>query len=207
MIRSIFLFNRNSQNIIDLALQSQALAVMGGQFSQLGFVNNNNSSNNSAVLNHQQQYIGALGSPTALFGNLNAKSSSGIRGHRNNPLLGSSFPTSSSAKRTRLEASAPAKNGPGLLSGSRSTNLVPLVTSKHEHGPKPLPLKKTTDNCVLIRSIEEKVNGKIELENVNDILICGQCRHLFESVDVLMAHKMAECRNKNPCRCEIGRIF
>ncbi|KAL7056088.1 hypothetical protein AAHC03_021151 [Spirometra sp. Aus1] len=39
-----------------------------------------------------------------------------------------------------------------------------------------------------------------------DILICGQCRHLFESVDVLIAHKMAGCsinkENGLTCRCK-----
>ncbi|VDD77559.1 unnamed protein product [Mesocestoides corti] len=219
----------NQQHLVDLALQTQALAAIGGQFSQLGFMNSHNSNPSG----------GSSLNLTSLFGNplLNnapkmpslSSSSSRTQHHRAHRQM----PSSSSAKRTRLEN--PPVGGPSSsnnVGGVRPANLVSLVTPKPESiSPKSSSTTTTSTTKKYPRSNASVISDKLscmkvdngfDLQSVTssegddrrssigaheDILICGHCRRLFDSVDALVSHKSSGCNldtvGAPQCRCKM----
>ncbi|CDI97126.1 heterolocus tagous nuclear ribonucleoprotein C [Echinococcus multilocularis] len=250
----------NQPNLIDLALQNQALAAIGGQFSQLGFMSHhqqcryNNTSNNSPStvgFNMPGIFGNPLLNTAPKMPKLSFAASSRPPHHRR-----TSHPQSSAstAKRTRLENPQVGSSSTG---NNRSTNLVPLIASKRGSvSPKSTAsgdssssiskkrTSKTNDSVILDKLSGMTVDNGFDLQSITssegedttrvlaaatagasppppttttttsatvsvtpavaaasssssctgeDILICGQCRRLFDCVDVLVAHKSTDC--------------
>lgn len=129
-----FLVLRSNQpNLIELALQNQALAAIGGQFSQLGFMSHNQqyrytntSSNNPSTVGFNMP--GIFGNPllntAPKMPKLSFAASSRLQHHRR---ISHPQSSASTAKRTRLENPQVGSSSTG---NNRSVNLVPLIASK-----------------------------------------------------------------------------
>ncbi|KAL5106814.1 Heterogeneou nuclear ribonucleoprotein C [Taenia crassiceps] len=241
----------NQPNLIELALQNQALAAIGGQFSQLGFMThhqqyryNNTSSNNPPTVGFNMP--GIFGNPllntAPKMPKLSFTASSRLPHHRR---ISHPQSSASTAKRTRLENPQVGSS----TSNNRSANLVPLIASKRGSvSPKSTAsgdssssvsrkrASKTNDSVISDKLSGMTVDNGFDLQSITssegedttrvptaatsaaspsttttttvpvtpaavassscigeDILICGQCRRLFDCVDALVAHKSTDC--------------
>ncbi|VDM32109.1 unnamed protein product [Hydatigera taeniaeformis] len=250
----------NQPNLVELALQNQALAAIGGQFSQLGFMNhhqqyryNNSSTNSPSTVGFNMP--GIFGNPllntAPKMPKLSFATSSRQPHHRR---ISHPQSSASTAKRTRLENP---QVGPSSTGSNRSTNLVPLIASKRGSiSPKSTASGESSSSVSKKRNnandsvISDKLSGMtvdngFDLQSITssegedttrvptsataaaspstattttttisvtptaaattaaassssscigeDILICGQCRRLFDCVDALVAHKSTGC--------------
>ncbi|VDK39300.1 unnamed protein product [Taenia asiatica] len=246
----------NQPNLIELALQNQALAAIGGQFSQLCFMSHhqqyrhtNSGSSNPSTVGFKMP--GIFGNPllntAPKMPKLSFTASSRLPHHRR---VSHPQSSASTAKRTRLENP---QVGPSSTGNNRSTNLVPLIASKRGSvSPKSTAsadssssvskkrASKTNDSVISDKLSGMTVDNGFDLQSITssegedttrvsaaatsaaspsttamttatasvtpaavassspscigeDILICGQCRRLFDCVDALVAHKSTDC--------------
>ncbi|VUZ52257.1 unnamed protein product [Hymenolepis diminuta] len=239
-------------NLVDLAFQSQAaLAAIGGQFSQLGFLPQ--QQNSHQYRSPSFNLPGIIGAPLL---------SSAPKFHRTSPpnhvsstsqqknrtfVTPQSVNTASTPKRTRLENPASSNffgsrlpsvdspkspkspisldpsssnpnskslespgssdsvisdklsgmtvdNGLDLQSSSSESeeSLTPHETSRNRETRLPVPTTTTPEQT------NQPIPSSSSNPNLEDILICGRCRRLFDTIDDLLSHK-----TKNSCVIEV----